>query len=276
MIADLAMFNDPPEFGGDELDAEAISMDLDAFEWLRDNIVWPEPGYDNWLPTGPGWVREIESYTEFADTLNQKFALLFEGVTNCAELIESTPEDTNPDNNRDCVTISPPGTGELKTLEIPFNVRVRVDYPGANSYWDITLVTCPPGDWNYPVAQGNTLTGWCVDLDSTLENHHEYDAELWSSYDPGIPYDDEDWPQVNWIINHKADFPLATWEDFQEAIWYFIDHGSEPTSPQGIAIRDAAVAYHDVYGDFIPQEGQWIAVLVYIPGHQYIFMEVDP
>jgi hypothetical protein len=96
---------------------------------------------------------------------------------------------------------------------------------------------------------------------------------LYSSYDPDIPYDDPDWPNVNWIINHKSDFPGATWEDFQEAIWFFIDHGSQPTTPQGIAIRDAALPH----ADFIPQTGQLVAVLCWAGEEvQKTFIEVDP
>jgi len=95
---------DMNEEDGDEIDAEAIGTETDI-EWLKEFIVWPQPGYDDWPPTGPGWVRYIEEYTELAETLKEKFELLFLEIENCADLI--SPEDMNPDNNVACVTVTP-------------------------------------------------------------------------------------------------------------------------------------------------------------------------
>ena len=145
------------------------------------------------------------------------------------------------------------------------------------SYWNHLIGGIGPegtgdGDGPYNVWDGNWV-GWCVDKDTFITPGHTYDITLYSSYDPDIPYPDDDWPNVNWIINHKSDFPDATWVDIQDAIWFFIDHGSVPTTPQGIAIRDAALPH----SDFVPQTGQLVAVLCWAGECvQKTFIEVDP
>lgn len=49
----------------DEIDAVAVGLNIDI-PWMRDNLVWPQPGYDTWPPEGSGWVKQVDSYTEFA------------------------------------------------------------------------------------------------------------------------------------------------------------------------------------------------------------------
>lgn len=88
----------------DEFDAEAVGAGTDV-TWLRDNIVWPQPGYDDWPPSGPGWVRYVDSYSEFASTICEKFTIIFQSPENTATLIECIPEDTNPNNNQATVSI---------------------------------------------------------------------------------------------------------------------------------------------------------------------------
>ncbi len=88
----------------DEFDAEAVGTQTEV-DWLKDNIVWPQPGYTDWPPSGPGWVRYVDDYTEFADTICEKFTIIFQSPENIATLIECIPEDTNPANNQAKVTI---------------------------------------------------------------------------------------------------------------------------------------------------------------------------
>jgi hypothetical protein len=88
----------------DEIDAEAVGANTDI-NWLKENIVRPQPGYENWPPTGPGWVRYIDDYTQLADTLKEKFQLIFQQIENCAEL--SSPIDIDSQDNYACVTIIP-------------------------------------------------------------------------------------------------------------------------------------------------------------------------
>ena len=81
------------EAESDEIDAIAVGTATDI-PWLRDHIVRPQPGYDNWPPTGPGWVKHVASYTEFADTIDEQFQLIFNGMTIEAELESNLPIDT--------------------------------------------------------------------------------------------------------------------------------------------------------------------------------------
>jgi hypothetical protein len=73
LISTLGMTPDEDEFDIEFVGSADIS-------WFRDNIAWPEPGYDNWPPTGPGWIRQVSSYTEFSATICEKFELIFGGM----------------------------------------------------------------------------------------------------------------------------------------------------------------------------------------------------
>jgi len=64
-----------PDF--DEIDVEAIAISPSDFTWMRDNIVWPQPGEDNWPPMKPGWIRSVSNYQEFSDTIAEKFDIIF-------------------------------------------------------------------------------------------------------------------------------------------------------------------------------------------------------
>jgi len=72
MISTLGMNSEE-----DEIDAEGVGISSSNIEWLRANIVWPQPGYDNWPPTGPGWVRAVSDFEEFSETIAEKFDILF-------------------------------------------------------------------------------------------------------------------------------------------------------------------------------------------------------
>ncbi len=101
LLTTLGMTDDQDEF-----DAEAVGDGPDGV-WLRDHVVWPQPGYDNWPPTGPGWVRHVANYTEFAETIGEKFQLVFQSITNCAELVSCNPSDAYEANNEACATVTP-------------------------------------------------------------------------------------------------------------------------------------------------------------------------
>lgn len=94
----------------DEFDAEAVGGGAEA-EWLRSDIVWPETnpaGGGNYAPPfNPGWVWELTDYEEFANSICQKFQVLFGNIKNCAEIIDSSPTDPNSGNDVSCYTIYP-------------------------------------------------------------------------------------------------------------------------------------------------------------------------
>ena len=156
------------------------------------------------------------------------------------------------------------------------------DYNGGDLYSCTSEITSiqPAGDYN--IAVGNYLATWCADEEPTIlvgrwySEAQPYTAYIYSTYDPANPYPDDDWDKVNWIINHRTDAAYAgiTGQGVQEAIWYFVNGGNEPTTPLGLQLRDDA----DANGEgFVPGPGEWCAVVVIVGGNvQTIFWEVDP
>jgi len=64
----------------DEFDAEGIGITEANRNWLRDYIVWPQPGYiAPPFDQGPGWVRVVEDVEEFAETICEKFEIVLSG-----------------------------------------------------------------------------------------------------------------------------------------------------------------------------------------------------
>lgn len=61
----------------DEIDAEFIGTQGTASNWLRDYIVYPQPGYYAPPFSGAGWVRVIGSAQDYADSICEKIANLF-------------------------------------------------------------------------------------------------------------------------------------------------------------------------------------------------------
>jgi PKD repeat protein len=63
----------------DQFDAEGVGITNANRNWLRDYIVWPQPG-SIWSspdsPPPPGWVRVVSNYTEFADTICEKLKVV--------------------------------------------------------------------------------------------------------------------------------------------------------------------------------------------------------
>lgn len=90
----------------DELDALAVGIEDSDVDWLRDNIVWPEPGYDNWPPIGPGWVRKINTFDDFSQAINEQFELIFSDMNIQANMVPSSPIDITVKVNND-ITIQP-------------------------------------------------------------------------------------------------------------------------------------------------------------------------
>ena len=87
-IAQLGMTEDQ-----DELDAEGVGITTANKNWLRDSIVWPQPGYEDWLPTGPGWVHVVDTFQEFADTICEKIQIILEPTGACCNPATGTCED---------------------------------------------------------------------------------------------------------------------------------------------------------------------------------------
>jgi len=138
---------------------------------------------------------------------------------------------------------------------------------GTDSYFVTTLSDVPPGN---NVTNGD-YEGWCVnEHDSINHSGKEYTVDLWCSYNPLMPWPDDDWDMVNYIINHKH--PDATKTDIQEAIWYFINGGDDPSTDIGRSMVENATNFGK---DFEPSTDEWCAILCDAgDGVQKTFIEV--
>lgn len=67
----------------DEIDAEGIDITDANRDWLKDNIVFPQPGYIAPPYTGPGWVRVVANAQEFAESMCKKFEAVIDDEPCC-------------------------------------------------------------------------------------------------------------------------------------------------------------------------------------------------
>lgn len=181
--------------------------------------------------------------------------------------------------NEQCGATTSPKPLVLPTTSINFRAWFT-NYPADQYSCVARLFNLPAGTYN--VVNNGVYNMWCFEQGpiiyvGTYEgNAPTYSATLWSSYDPELPaeFQDPDWDKINWIINHKANYPGALGQDIQEAIWYFKDGGATPTNPIGQQI----VADANAHGEgFIVGPGQWCAVILDVAGsYQDVFIEVDP
>jgi len=138
-------------------------------------------------------------------------------------------------------------------------VSLTIQWPSSECYYYVWLSDVPSG---YHVSNGRYL-GWCVDEYHVIIPGETYRAEMYSTYDPDNPHPDEDWDMVNYILNHKQ----GSWEDVQDAIWFFVDGGRWPSNPAGQAMVNDALANGE---GFVPGPGQTLAVILYIDGYTQI------
>ncbi len=144
-------------------------------------------------------------------------------------------------------------TINLPTTQVTINVTFS--YPDWWGNFHMTPINIPAG---YDVQNGEYDTH-CV-AEPTNIYAGQYQATLFSSYDPLQPYrgGDPGWSKVNYILNHKQ----GDAQDVQEAIWKFINGGHDPThSPYGMAMVNDANANG---GTFVPLPGEIMAVIVWI------------
>ena len=128
------------------------------------------------------------------------------------------------------------------------------------------------------VTEGGMLDGvygsYCIDSGISIEPEEVYDAWVYSSYALPDGFDKVDYPEnfplVNWIINYIEVGDYYTYADVQRAIWELLE-----TAPQNIAdppivfdpdkvadIIDAAEAYEEDFGDFVPECGQYLVIVL--------------
>jgi Zn-dependent protease len=75
----VATVNAAVSEGLNELDIEAIGMTESNNNWLKDHIVYPQPGVEAPPFTKPGWIRIVANPSEFASTIGQKIGIIVHG-----------------------------------------------------------------------------------------------------------------------------------------------------------------------------------------------------
>ena len=141
--------------------------------WLRDNVIYPQPGYEAPPFAGPGWVRYVADWVEFADTMGEKFEMLVHDVeafdqvaaldtVNPGDLVDidvtvrnngQRAESFDLTCNADGITI-----GTIRLIDLaPGETRV------VTFIWDTTGV--PQGD--YPIKAWADSSAEIVESDET-------------------------------------------------------------------------------------------------------------
>jgi len=127
----------------DEIDVEGVGIENENRDWLKDSIVYPQPGYiAPPFDHGRGWVRVVANYTEFANTICEKFQ-----VVTCNYEITYLGRTYDSENDRTTYTYKVCGTGsdpELShfTAEIPPCIPLDkiINY---NPSYDVSIGTDP-------------------------------------------------------------------------------------------------------------------------------------
>lgn len=91
----------------DQFSVIAVGTDTNT-PWLKNNIAWPQPG--NYAPPyNPGWVRNVSSWQQFAESIREILLDLFGyTINNYVKIIAVTPfSDPNPENNEVIIILTP-------------------------------------------------------------------------------------------------------------------------------------------------------------------------
>lgn len=89
----------------DQFDVIAVGQETNTL-WLKNKIVWPEPG--NYAPPYvSGWVRNVSSWQQFSEAINEMFRVIFNTIRTDIKIISMTPSDPFPNNNEVSLTLKP-------------------------------------------------------------------------------------------------------------------------------------------------------------------------
>lgn len=133
---------------------------------------------------------------------------------------------------------------------------------------------------------------WCVELGIDRIPGYVYLIGSWLAETPSWPSeagwlnDNELWSMINWIINHKEDYPTAEMNSYQYAIWNLTDDlrldlmGTDQVVLDAISIANDARLHPDYYPE---NPGDVFAVLLWpvdengdYMERQALIIEIDP
>ncbi|OGN92506.1 MAG: hypothetical protein A2Z75_08970 [Chloroflexi bacterium RBG_13_50_10] len=171
----------------DEIDAEFIGSQGTASNWLRDYIVYPQPGYYAPPFSGPGWVRVISGAQDYADSICEKIANLFFPVLTIEKLWTDLNAGSVRPSDNICYTINYSNTGTAQAdnvvitddpdetwIDSVYNISDSGSYNGNIITWLIgTLGIGESGSVSYciqlsdnttfPAGQTNVTNTVCIE-----------------------------------------------------------------------------------------------------------------
>lgn len=110
--------------GVDEVNAEAVAAPATAFTFLRDQLVWPQPGYEAPPFSGGGFVIKTDTFEDFAEAVRGKIGSIVGPTTGC--------------------TIDPPSANNPVGTEHSFIVTVKKDgQPQPDIPLTVTIMSGP-------------------------------------------------------------------------------------------------------------------------------------
>ena len=118
------------------------------------------------------------------------------------------------------------------------------------------------------------LSSYCIDSKTPITPGVIYDAFVYSHYSLPDDFSNIDkpgnFPKVNWIINYIDVGEEYSYADVQRAIWELLENNpvniANPPLPfdpdKAAEIIAAAEAYEDDKGEFVPECGQFVVVIL--------------
>jgi uncharacterized repeat protein (TIGR01451 family) len=95
----------------DEFDVIAVGDSYEFGPWLKEEIVWPEPSYyaPPFLIGSPhrGWLRNVTTWAEFAETIDECFGIIFNRVPITVEISYKSYSDPKVANDLASIIIVP-------------------------------------------------------------------------------------------------------------------------------------------------------------------------
>ena len=95
----------------DEFNAIAVGDSAPHASWLKEEIIWPEPGYyaPPFLIGNPhrGWLRNVTTWAEFAETIDECFGMIFNRIPITVEISYKSYNDPKEANDLASIIIVP-------------------------------------------------------------------------------------------------------------------------------------------------------------------------
>jgi len=139
-------------------------------------------------------------------------------------------------------------------VRVPSSTVTMKAVHGTTCWFFLTVSGIPAG---YDVVDG-TYNGWCVEVTKTMTLNVNHKVLLYSSYDPDMPFQNDNWDLVNYVINTYEPTNEHR-QSVQEVIWYLICDDPLPVNDTyALELYNDAV---DHGAGFIPDFGEKIAIL---------------